>query len=154
MCVLEGVTGSRDQQTSNPQDSLGPPPPPRWPSPPPLRTHTTTLPFATSRAQADLGTGKPPTTPGELAYAELFRSQTVRNATADTITPALPGTAAMLPACYKHCNTETSMWATLLTNGVSLEAAVTCWFLGSTAVPPFIVDSCKGFNCGVGCPTP
>ena len=50
---------------------------------------------------ADLGTGKPPATAGELAYAETWRAQTALNATADTITPAIPGTAAMLPGCYK-----------------------------------------------------
>lgn len=112
--------------------------------------------------------GHTPKSPAELAFAEVFRNDTRFYAAADTITPARAGTAAMLPACYKHCNTEGSTWSTLLTNGVSLEQAVAAWFFGSSsfssqksndggalgadAVPQFIVDDCQGFNCGTGCP--
>lgn len=46
-----------------------------------------------------------PTTPAQLAYTEVWRNLTRTVANADVIGPARSGTAAMLPACYKHCNT-------------------------------------------------
>lgn len=97
-----------------------------------------------------------PTTGPELAYAETFRTFTRGNASADV--PNNGTVAAMLPACYKHCNTESSTFATLQTNGYTLEQAVVSWWAtvtGSAAtVPRYVQDNCTGFNCGTGCPAP
>jgi O-palmitoleoyl-L-serine hydrolase len=95
-------------------------------------------------------------TPAERVYDELFRSATRSAALADTITPAQPGTAAVLPACYKHCATEDPGFASITvgSSGVSLETAVAAWMYGEGAAttPRFVMDDCAGFNCGATCP--
>lgn len=96
-----------------------------------------------------------PQTPAQLAYAEEFRTYTRGNASADM--PNTSVVAAMLPACYKHCNTEGSTFATLATLGYTLENAVVSWWAavtggGGASVPKFVQDNCSGFNCGTGCP--
>jgi hypothetical protein len=98
----------------------------------------------------------PTTDAGLLAYAENFRILTVQAAQKETITPENPGTAALLPACYKHCNTEGSTFSSIISGGqLSLEMAVTNWFFGdsSDASLRYYVESCSGFNCGVDCPS-
>jgi hypothetical protein len=104
--------------------------------------------------QGDTGVVVPNVTPEELAYDETFRAKTLLTANEDTINPNVPGTAALLPACFKHCNTQTSTFSSLMTNGVSLEMAVSSWFYESKSVPQYITESCKGFNCGADCPKP
>lgn len=95
-----------------------------------------------------------PKSPAELAYAETFRNNTRVDFARDVVTPNGPGkNAALLPACYKHCNTEGSTFATLITNGQSLEAALVSWWTGSGAAAQYIVENCTGLNCGSTCPT-
>jgi len=110
----------------------------------------------------------PNKTPSQLAYDEYFRNITRFSAFKDTITPATPGTAALLPACFKHCNTQDPQFATLTTNGVTLEQATVNWFWYNrrnnnnnnnnnndnkvSAIPAYIVEDCTGFNCGTTCP--
>jgi len=104
--------------------------------------------------QGDTGVQVPDATPEQLAYDETFRAMTLLTANEDTINPDIPGTAALLPACFKHCNTQSSTFSTLKTNGVSLEMAVSSWFYDSKVVPQYIAETCKGFNCGTDCPQP
>lgn len=95
----------------------------------------------------------PDTTPQQLTYCETFRNATRASARTDVVLPNGPGkNAILLPACYKHCNTGSSTFATLKTNGVSLEQAVSAWFFGGARVPQFIIEDCRGFNCGTDCP--
>ena len=99
----------------------------------------------------------PNKTPQQLAYCELFRNATRSDFAADVVAPNGPGkNAGLLPACYKHCNTEGSTFSTLATNGVTLQAAVAAWWAGAgegaAAVPQYIVEDCSGFNCGTDCP--
>lgn len=104
--------------------------------------------------QGDTGVAIPNSTPEQLAYDESFRNRTVFTVNDETIYPKKPGSAALLPACFKHCNTQTSTFSTLKTNGVSLEMAVSSWFYETKLVPQYIVETCKGFNCGSDCPAP
>lgn len=94
--------------------------------------------------------GGVPKTPAQLAYAETFRNRTRAAAQRDVIGPKTGN--VMLPACYRHCNTGGATFSTAQTNGVTLEAAVVSWFSGSGAAPQFIVEDCKGLNCGTDCP--
>jgi hypothetical protein len=94
----------------------------------------------------------PDKTPQQIAYSEGFRNLTEVKATADTIAPARSGTAALLPGCYLHCNTEGSGFGTLATLGVTLEQAVLSWFFGDASVPAYVSETCAGFNCGPDCP--
>lgn len=94
----------------------------------------------------------PDKTPQQIAYSETFRNLTEVKATEDTIAPARSGTAALLPGCYMHCNTEGSTFATLATLGVTLEQAVLSWFFGDASVPAYVSETCAGFNCGPDCP--
>ena len=96
--------------------------------------------------------GRAPQSADELAYAEGFRNNTRTAAARDVIAPAREGTAALLPACFRHCNTGGSTFTTATTNGVSLEDATVSWFSGSGAAPQFIVEDCEGLNCGHDCP--
>lgn len=95
----------------------------------------------------------PPKTPSQLAYAEQFRNNTRVMANTDVIFPAKPRTAALLPACFKHCNTGSSTFSTLKTDGVSLEDMTVAWFTGSGATPKFVLENCTGLNCGNDCPS-
>jgi hypothetical protein len=116
----------------------------------------------------------PRTSRSQLAYAGEFRSATEAAARAAVIGPSRPGTAALLPACYKHCNTEDSGFSELATHGVTLEAATAAWYNGllsaaaaaspgsaggdldhgggDDGIPPFLVEQCLGLNCGSSCP--
>lgn len=98
----------------------------------------------------------PNKTPAQLAYDEYFRNITRFSAYKDTITPAKTGTAALLPACFKHCNTQDYHFQTLATNGVTLEQATVNWFWNrqckDSTIPSYIVEDCVGFNCGTNCP--
>ena len=91
-----------------------------------------------------------PSTPPQLAYAEMFRNATRAAASTDIVPSA--SITALLPGCFKHCNTEGPEFATLTTNGVTLEAALLSWFFGENTVPNFVREDCVGFNCGPGCP--
>lgn len=105
--------------------------------------------------QSDTKVQVPDKTPAQRAYCETFRNATRAAASADVITPNGPGhNAAHLPACFKHCNTQGSTFATLKTNGVSLQSAVVSWFFGEGSAPQFNVENCTGFNCGTDCPPP
>ncbi len=95
----------------------------------------------------------PDSTPEELAFNEAFRNFTYESALRDTINPARAGTAALLPACYMHCNTEGARFETMLTEGVTLEQATLSWFFSDASVPAYVVEGCKGFNCGPHCPS-
>jgi hypothetical protein len=39
------------------------------------------------------------------------------------------------------------------TEGVTLERATLSWFFNESSVPAYVVESCKGFNCGAQCPS-
>jgi hypothetical protein len=95
-----------------------------------------------------------PKTPQQLAYAETFRNATRFYAGADTILPARAGTAALLPACFKHCSTEDPSFTTLATDGVTFQDATVSWFFGTKTAPAYVMDNCTGFNCGADCPAP
>lgn len=90
----------------------------------------------------------------QIAYDELFRNLTRQHADDDTVTPSKPHTAALLPACYKHCNTQPSTFRTASTNNVTLEQATVSWFFGPSvySAPAYVVEDCAGFNCGNDCP--
>ena len=99
----------------------------------------------------------PDKTPQQRAYCETFRNATRADFAADVVKPNGPGkNAGLLPACYKHCNTEGSTFSTLATTGVTLQDAVAAWWgaagAGAAAVPQYIVEDCAGFNCGTDCP--
>ena len=95
----------------------------------------------------------PDKTPQQLAYCESFRNLTRASFSQDVVVQNGPGkNAALLPACYKHCNTQGSTFATLKTNGVSLQTAVTAWFYGEGSAPQYNLENCTGFNCGTDCP--
>lgn len=100
----------------------------------------------------DIGTS-PPKTPQQLAYANTFRADVRASASSTILTPARAGTAALLPACYHHCNTGGSTFTTAKTNGVSLEDVVSGWFGGLPAAGKFVMEDCNGFACGQNCPT-
>jgi len=93
-----------------------------------------------------------PTTPAQIAYANAFRAQLRAAAEGAIINPAREGTAAVLPACFHHCNTGGASFSTATTNGVTLEAAVAGWLFGLPAKGQFIEEQCAGFACGKGCP--
>ena len=76
---------------------------------------------------------------------------------------------ALLPACFKHCNTESESFSTLATAGVTLEDVVVTWLqqqqrVGQEEVQQLqqqqeqeqqqtvIIEDCYGFNCGHDCP--
>jgi len=93
-----------------------------------------------------------PTTPDQLAYTVSFRNLTSFWAHRDVIIEAAPQRhAVVLPACFRHCNTEDSHFSTLTTNGVTLEKALVSWFFAENTVMAFVEDNCVGFNCGPGC---
>ena len=103
--------------------------------------------------EGDTGVPVPDKTPAEKTYCETFRNATRASFAVDVAQQNGPGkNAGLMPACYKHCNTEGSTFATLLTNGVSLEAAVSAWFYGDGTAQQYIVENCSGFNCGTTCP--
>lgn len=95
----------------------------------------------------------PDKTPAQLLYNEAFRNLTLAFASRDTIGPARPGTAALLPACFMHCNTQGERFETMETEGVTLQRATLSWFFNESSVPAYVVESCKGFNCGAQCPS-
>ena len=96
----------------------------------------------------------PDKTPQQLAYCESFRNLTRASFSKDVVVQNGPGkNAALLPACYKHCNTEGSTFSTLATNGVTLEAAVAAWFFSEGAAQQYVQEDCQGFNCGTDCPS-
>ena len=95
---------------------------------------------------------KTPTTPAQIAYANTFRGELRAAAEAAIIRPARAGTAAMLPACFHHCNTGGASFSTAATNGVTLEAALAEWLFNLPAKGQFIEEQCTGFACGKGCP--
>jgi len=102
----------------------------------------------------DTGVPVPDKTPAQLQFCEEFRNATRASFAADVVQQDGPGrNAGLMPACYKHCNTEGSTFGTLLTNGVSLETAVSAWFFGEGAAKQFVVEDCAGFNCGTDCPS-
>ena len=104
--------------------------------------------------EGDTGVPVPDKTDAERTYCELFRNSTRSSFASDVVQQDGPGkNAGLLPACFKHCNTEGSTFGTLATNGVTLEAAVAKWFFGAGSAPQFIVEQCSGFNCGTDCPT-
>lgn len=111
--------------------------------------------------------GTPPSAPAQLTFARSFYNATIAAAVEDLIANPPPYTSALLPACFKHCNTETTAFSTLATDGVTLEQAVVLWFFGASrtqqasspaltpplnSIPRFIVENCSGFNCGTNCP--
>lgn len=95
-----------------------------------------------------------PTTPPELAYATTFHGDMIAVAQNTTIQPARPDTAALVAACYRHCNTENAYFSGLKVGpaGVSLEGSLVSWFFRDGTAPAYLVDGCAGFNCGAGCP--
>jgi len=93
-----------------------------------------------------------PTTTQQLAYAQAFHDQLLVAARNDTIAPGKPGTAAMLPACYHHCITESSLFTSMMVNDTTMEQATASWFFNDDSAPRYIVDTCSGFNCGSYCP--
>ena len=100
--------------------------------------------------QLNFDVGATPSTPAQLSYAEGFRNST-RAAASALVIPA--GSAALLPACYKHCNLEDATIATISTNGWTLLDFLLTWgFDGSPAAPAFIMEDCSGFDCGHTCP--
>lgn len=96
------------------------------------------------------GIASKPKTPEGLSWAEGFR-----NATSFWAREEVPRDsadyAAMLPACFKHCNTKTATWGTLTVDGVTLEAATASWFFGDATAPAYLEDTCEGWACGPGC---
>jgi len=97
--------------------------------------------------------GVGPTGAPQLTYAEQFRAATRNTANTEVVTPARHGTAAMLPACFHHCNTEKPTFSSQHTNGVTFETAVATWFFQGGAAPAYVVEDCTGFNCGNQCPS-
>jgi len=101
-----------------------------------------------------------PKTPGELAYAEAFRNLTRAGLSRDVVGQNGPGAnAGLFPACYKHTNTMGDTFSTMTTAGVSFEAALVAWWWGAgaragagAAPPQYILEDCKGLNCGTTCP--
>ena len=67
-------------------------------------------------------------TPEKQVFNEAFRNFTYESAFRDIINPARTGTAALLPACFMHCNTEGARFETMQTEGVTLERAALSWF--------------------------
>jgi hypothetical protein len=98
----------------------------------------------------ETGVPIPNKTPAQLAYAELFRNDT-RAGVARDVTGSQQ---VHLPACFKHCNTQTPEFSTLATGGYTLEQATASWFWGLGTVPKRVVEDCAGFNCGTDCPAP
>ena len=83
---------------------------------------------------ADTGAGVPNRTPAQRAYAEAYRNATRAIAFADVIDPAAQGNAAMLPACFQHCNTLGQGFSSMATDDFTLEQAVSAWFYGQAHV--------------------
>ena len=86
--------------------------------------------YDSAQLAADTGAGVPNRTPEQRAYAEAFRNATRAIAFGDVIKPAASGSAAMLPACFAHCNTLGDGFGSLATDGFTLEQAVSSWFYG------------------------
>ena len=93
---------------------------------------------------------KPKTSEG-LTYAEGFRNLTSTWMRIDVPVKAGKDHAAMLPACFKHCNTKTATWSSLTVDDITLETAVASWFFGDGKTPAYIKDTCEGWACGPGC---
>jgi len=56
------------------------------------------------------------------------------------------------PACYLHCSTESPAMYRIQVNGKTLGMHLADWMQGDlTPETGIIMDSCIGFNCGVGC---
>ena len=103
--------------------------------------------------QGDTGDQVPDKTGEERAYCETFRNATRSSFASDVVSKDGPGkNGGLLPACFKHCNTEGSTFGTIATNGVTLEQAIASWFFGEGSAAQFIVEDCAGFNCGTDCP--
>jgi len=105
---------------------------------------------------------------------QVFRNDT--RAHAETLAAAWPqGSMALLPACFKHCNTESESFSTLATAGVTLEDVVVAWLQQQEEEEKqqqkqheqhqqeqqqheqqqqqtVIIEDCYGFNCGHDCP--
>ena len=97
------------------------------------------------------GISSKPKTASGLAYAEEFRNLTHTWAALDVPVGKKIDHAAMLPACFKHCNTLKSTWQTLTVDGVTLQEAVTSWFFQEGGISSYLEDTCEGWNCGPGC---
>ena len=143
---------------------LPPPPPPPHPAPAVFGQYA--VPFVRAdfflhayqydlfQLSSDTKVPVPDKTPQQLAYCESFRNLTRASFFQDVVVQNGPGkNAALLPACYKHCNTEGSTFSTLATNGVTLEAAVAAWFFSEGTAQQYVQEDCKGFNCGTDCPS-
>jgi hypothetical protein len=112
----------------------------------------------------------PPQSPAQFAFAETFRGDihdAVLNASLPRITdelkhkinfihsqfPILENQTsftpyAMMPACLRHCNTQTDEFNTLTVNNVTLNVQLAAWFFQDNANIPNIVQStCREFNC-------
>jgi hypothetical protein len=98
--------------------------------------------------------GHTPATAAEIAYANGFQKDVRALASTTVLGPARAGTAALLPACYHHCNTGGSTFATATTDGVTLQDVVAGWFSGlpGGTTGKFVMEDCLGFKCGKGCP--
>ena len=104
--------------------------------------------------QLESDIGHAPQTAAEIAYANDFRADLRAAAAAAVLGPSRAGTAALLPACFHHCNTGGSTFATATTNGVTLQGVLADWFfgLGAGRRGPFVMEDCSGFACGKDCP--
>lgn len=73
-------------------------------------------------------------------YYEDFRKKILDVADKVVIKPARKGTAALLPACYKHTNTLGGTFSTLKTNGFTFEQALADWFFDGK--DQYVVEQC------------
>merc|ERR1711935_621461 len=83
------------------------------------------------------------------AYAESWR--TWFESTLEFIQK--PDSHLFAPGCYHHCSTETNVMYEVKVNGRTLAEYLNDWMTGKLGPKDLIMkDSCKGFNCGDGCP--
>ena len=63
---------------------------------------------------------------------------------------ALAGDAVWAPGCVAHTENLNLLSATTVA-GVSMKESLDSWYFGGN-VAPRLVDTCRGVNCGSGCP--
>ena len=108
----------------------------------------------------DLG-GEPPSSPGQVAFADAFQNATKASLWAATLTNNLQN-GIFSATCLTHCLTDTT--ATLqgvLSNGVSIQSALNHWLSTAWTETPATatkagqtvdVSQCMGYPCVGSCP--
>jgi len=90
------------------------------------------------------GIGKPPYNAAQKKYVDDFR------ASMDSLTAST--TEFFSPGCMDHQIIDSSLFSSLVVNGVRNVDAICQWFFGTATGADRWVDTCKDINCNPTCP--